>query len=210
MSQPTPTMPTIPTPQADSPWWSRLWAQRALAVVAAVALLVLLVAIGMQVAATQPPSTPARTVSVAAGPYPLTVGLAKDPADAGYALPFTIAPAQPVNGRLTYTVSSIPAKGVDATPVNGSVTPDPKAPNRVTGTVEITVQGAWDLRIVVDGPSGTGVANVPMLAKAPPPLPAWVAWLIGLVPVIGLALFFNAQRQRPAPTRQPPLPFDNR
>lgn len=194
MSQKTPTMPVT---QSTRPGVSGmpLWAQRALVGVAALALVILLVAIGMQIAATQPASTPARVVSVSAGPYPLSVSLSKDPADAGYTLPFAIAPAHPIAGTLRYTVTSIPDEGVDATPVNGAVTPDPKTPNRVTGTVEITVQGAWSLRVVVDGPSGSGAADVPITAKAPPPLPGWVAWPIGLIPVIGLALFFYTQRR---------------
>jgi hypothetical protein len=175
-----------------------LWAQRALAIVGALALLGLLIAIGTQIAATQPSGTPVRVVPAQAGPYPLTVSLYKDPADAGYALPFAIAPARPVNGALRYSVLSLPHPGVDATPISGSVTPDPRVPNRATGTIEITVQGEWELNIVVDGPAGRGIANIPVTATAPPGLPGWIAWLIGLIPAIGLALFFAAQRRRAA------------
>lgn len=189
--------PTTSTPRTRSTATASMppWAQRALAGVAAFALLVLLFAIGKQIAATQPASTPAEVVPARAGPYALTVALSKNPADAGYALPYAIAPSSPVNGTLTYTVMAIPDQGVDATPVNGAVTPDAKSPNRVTGTVEITVQGAWTLRIIVDGPQGQGIAGVPIVAKAPPPLPGWIAWPIGLIPAIGLALFFLYQRR---------------
>lgn len=196
-----PTTPTTSTRSA-APVGMPMWAQRALAGVAALALLVLLFAIGKQIAATQPASTPAAVVPAQAGPYALTVALSQDPADAGYALPYAISPTSPVNGTLTYSVMAIPDAGVDATPVNGAVTPDPKAPNRVTGTVEITVQGDWDLHIIVDGPRGQGIADVPIVAKAPPPLPGWIAWPIGLIPAIGLALFFLYQRR--ASRNQPP------
>jgi hypothetical protein len=172
-----------------------LWAQWGLTAAGVLALIVLLGAIALQVAATQPASTPAKVVSVNTEPYPLKVGLSKDPADAGYALSFTIEPAQPVNGRLTYTVSAVPGVGVDATPVNASITPDPKIANRVTGTVEITVRGEWSLFITVDGPAGSGTFAVPITARATGVIPGWIAWVIGLVPAIGIALFFRAQRR---------------
>ena len=172
-----------------------LWAQWGLTAAGVLALIVLLGAIALQVAATQPASTPAKVVSVNTGPYPLKVSLSKDPADAGYALPFTIEPAQPVNGRLTYTVSAVPGFGVDATPVNASLTPDPKIANRVTGTVEITVRGQWSLLVTVDGPAGSGTFAVPITAQAAGVIPGWIAWVIGLAPAIGIALFFRAQRR---------------
>jgi hypothetical protein len=174
-----------------------LWAQWGLTAGGVLALVVLLAAIALQVAAAQQSSTPAKVVSVDTGRYMLTVGLSKDPAQAGYALPFTIAPAQPVNGRLTYTVSAVPGLGVDATPVNASLTPDAKVPNRVSGTVEITVRGPWTLHITVDGPAGLGIGDVPITAQAAGVIPTWIAWAIGLAPVIGIALYIWAQR-RPA------------
>jgi hypothetical protein len=184
------------------------WAQRALAVAAALALVGLLFAIGLQVAATQPGSTPAKVVSAQAGAYPLSVSLYKDPADAGYALPFAIAPSQSIAGPLTYSITAIPNRdlGVDATPVNGVISRNPHVANGITGTVEITVQGPWDLQITVDGPAGHGVAFVPITAKPAVVIPTWIAWPIGLLPAIGLALFFLAQRRRsaePAPTDAP-------
>jgi len=172
-----------------------LWAQWGLTAAGVLALMVLLGAIALQVAATQPARTPAKVVTVNAGPYLLTVSLSKDPADAGYALPFTIKPAQPVNGRLSYTVSADPGFGVDATPVNASLTPDPKIASRVTGTVEITVRGPWLLVITVDGPAGSGIVAVPITAQAAGVVPGWIAWVIGLVPAIGIALFIRAQRR---------------
>jgi hypothetical protein len=189
----TPTAATRPS-EPGNPGMP-LWAQWGLTAAGVLALIVLLGAIGQQVAATQPARTPAQVVSVNTGPYALKVSLSKDPADAGYALPFTIDPAQPVNGRLTYTVSAVPGFGVDATPVNASLTPDPKIANRVTGTVEITVRGQWSLLVTVDGPAGSGTVAVPITAQAAGVIPGWIAWVIGLVPAIGIALFLRTQRR---------------
>jgi hypothetical protein len=180
------------------------WAQRALAAAAALTLVGLLIAIALQIAATQPGRMPARVVGVLAGPYPLDVSLYKDPAVAGYALPIAIAPSQPVRGPLTYTVMSVPGPGVDATPVNASLSPNPQTINGALGAVEITVQGQWFLHIAVDGPNGSGFAFVPITAKPAVVIPGWIAWPIGLIPAIGLALFFLAQRPRTDDTPRAP------
>jgi hypothetical protein len=167
--------------------------QRVLLAVGVVAVLVLLGEIGLSLAATLPGSTPARVVQVKAGPYPLTVDLYKDPANAGYALPFTIS--SPQARSLTFDASTIPAEGVDATPVHASLT---ATANGAQGTAEITVQGAWTLEVDVNGPAGPGTALVPISATAPPAIPFWLGWLIGLIPLYGLLLFLLLQRKRKA------------
>jgi hypothetical protein len=168
--------------------------QRLLLLVGVVALLVVLIELGFSVAATTHGSTPVRIVHVDAGPYPLTVNLYKDPANAGYALPFSIAPQQGISGTLTYDVFSVPAHGIHATPVRAGLSPDANVHNGVQGTAEITVQGNWTLQITVTGPSGTSVADVPIVATAPPAIPLWLGWLIGLIPIYGLLAFLLTQR----------------
>src|SRR4051812_41867509 len=161
-----------------------------------VALLALLAEIGFALTATMHGSTAARVIQVQAGAYPLTVSLYKDPADAGFALPFAIAPQQPLAGTLIYNVSSEPGNDVDATPVRATLSPDAAVPNGVQGAAEITVRGDWELQIVVDGPSGQGIATVPITATAPPPIPVWMGWLIGLIPLYALLAFVLLQRRR--------------
>ncbi len=168
--------------------------QRILLVVGVIALLAVLGEIAFSVAATMHGNAPARVVHVNAGPYPLTVSLYKDPANAGYALPFAIAPQQPVNGVLTYDVSSLPHTAVPATPVRATLSPDSNVPNGVQGTAEITVQGTWILQIAVNGPAGPGEVEVPIVATAPPAIPDWTGWLIGLIPLYGVLAFLLTQR----------------
>ena len=170
--------------------------QRLLLLVGVVALLVVLIELGFSVAATTHGSTPARVVHVDAGPYPLTVNLYKDPANAGYALPFSIAPQQGSSGTLSYDVFSVPTHDMHATPVRAGLSPDANVHNGVQGTAEITVQGNWTLQITVTGPSGTSVAEVPIVATAPPAIPLWLGWLIGLIPIYGLLAFLLTQRRR--------------
>lgn len=167
--------------------------QRILLVLGVLALLGVLIDIGFSIIATMPAATPVRVVHVRAGPYPLKVSLYKYPATAAYALPFAVAPEQATNGTLHYTVSSLPGKGVDATPIRGSFSPDPSSANGIQGVVEVTVRGTWLLHITVDGPAGHGVADVPVQVVAPFVLPDWSGWLIGFVPLVGLLIFLLLQ-----------------
>jgi hypothetical protein len=174
---------------------STLW-QRLLLAVGGVAFLFLTIEIALSIAATTHNSTPARVVRVTAGPYALTVSLYTDPARAGFALPFAIAPERPTSSTLTYQVTSVPGQDVDATPVHASLSRDARVPNGVQGEAEITVQGDWSLQVVVNGPAGQGEADVPVRATAPPPMPPWLAWSLGFLPLGGLLIFLLVQRGR--------------
>jgi hypothetical protein len=170
--------------------------QRLLLAIGVVALITLLVEIGLSVGATMHGNTPTKVVRVTAGPYPLTVSFYQYPARAGFALPFAVAPQAPIHGPLSFDVSSIPDEGVSATPVHASTSPAANVSNGIQGAAEITVQGGWTLHITVNGPSGPGVVDVPITATAPPAIPEWLGWIIGLVPIYGLLVFLFMQRER--------------
>ena len=170
--------------------------QRLLLALGVLALLALVAEIGLSLGATTHGNAPARVVQINAGPYPLTVSLYKEPALAGFALPFAIAPQQPSEGKLTFDVSSMPDYGLHATPVHASLSPDPKVSGAVQGTAEITVQGSWSLAITVNGPQGSATVSVPIEATAPPAIPDWLGWLIGCIPIYGLLIFLLTQRAR--------------
>jgi hypothetical protein len=171
-------------------------AQQLLLALGIVALITLGVEIVLSVAATQHGATPAKVVQVNAGPYPLTVSYYTYPAQAGFALPFAIAPQHSIAGALTYSVTSLPAPGMHATPVRASLAPNAHTPNGVQGAAEITVRGQWYLAITVSGPQGQGVAYAPVTATALPAIPGWLGWLIGMLPLYGLIAFFIIQRDR--------------
>jgi hypothetical protein len=182
----------------------RLLAQRLLLAAGLIALAALLIEIGLSVAATTHGSRPARVVRLDAGPYPLQVSLYSDPARAGFAVPFAIAPVGQ-SGELTFAVTSQPGPGVAATPVSDGVAADPAVPGGVQGAAEVPVQGNWSLAIAVDGPAGPAQAAVPFRATAPPAIPDWLGWLIGFVPFSVLIGFLVLQRpgRRPAGRTRP-------
>lgn len=170
-----------------------MFLQRVLLIVGVVGLFVVLIDLGISIAATYPSATPARIDHVTVGPYHLTVNVYTNPANVGYALAFSIAPTQAVDGSLTYNISSIPGQGVDATPIRATFHADPNVRNGIQGAAEITVKGAWTLQIMVKGPAGQGVANIPITAVALPPIPIWLGWLIGFVPFYVVCIFFVMQ-----------------
>jgi hypothetical protein len=188
---------------------SKLFFQRMFLVLAVVGLGVVLVDLVISIAATFPGTTPARVDHVTAGPYHLTVSLYTNPANAGYALAFAVAPTQAVDGSLTYHTYSLPGQGVDATPIRATFHADPNVRNGIQGAAEITVKGPWTLQVTVNGSAGQGVANIPITATALPPIPVWLGWTIGFAPFYVLCVFFVMQLSRnkkPEQTGTEPTP----
>jgi hypothetical protein len=181
---------------------SKMLLQRILLIAGVIALVVVLIDGIYSIAATIPGKTPVRVDHVTAGPYHLAVSMYTYPANAGFALPFAIAPEQAINGALTFHIESLPGPHVDANPVRATFSADPKVRNGIQGAAEITVQGPWTLQVQVDGPAGRGIANVPVTATALPPMPTWLGWLIGFIPFYVLITFFLVQyfiKQKRAP-----------
>lgn len=183
----------------------KMMLQRILLLAGVIALIVVLIDGAYSIAATIPGKTPVRVDHVTAGPYHLAVSMYTYPANAGFALPFAIAPEQAIDGPLTFHINSLPGPHVDANPVRATFNADPKVRNGVQGAAEITVQGPWTLQIQVDGPAGQGVANVPVTATALPPMPTWLGWFLGFIPFYVLITFFLVKyftQQKRAPQEE--------
>jgi hypothetical protein len=181
---------------------SKMMLQRVLLIIGVIALVIVLIDGTYSIAATIPGKTPVRVDHVTAGPYHLAVSMYTYPANAGFAMPFAVAPEQAINGPLTFHVESVPDRGVNANPVRATFSADPKVRNGVQGAAEITVKGPWTLQIQVDGPAGQGVANVPVTATALPPIPTWLGWFLGFIPFYVLITFFLVKyfiKQKRAP-----------
>jgi hypothetical protein len=168
-----------------------------LLLVGALALGFVALTIARQLAAAGQGGAPVRVVRVDSAPYPLVVRLYRDPAIAGYALPFSVAPQAPTSDHLSYSAASVPGDGVDATEVHASLGPDPAVPNGARGTAEITVRGPWTLTILVRGPAGIGAAYVPIRAEVAGWLPPTLGWPIGLAPVVAMVAFLLVRARRP-------------
>ncbi len=146
---------------------SKMVLQRLFLILGVIGLAVVLIDLGISIAATFPSATPAR-----------------------------VDHTQAVDGSLTYHTYSLPGKGVDATPIRATFHADPNVRNGIQGAAEITVRGPWTVQVTVNGAAGQGVANVPITAVALPPIPVWLGWTIGFVPFYVLCIFFVMQLSR--------------
>jgi hypothetical protein len=58
------------------------------------------------------------------------------------------------------------------------------------------------LHIAINGSAGPGEVEVPIVAVAPPAIPDWTGWLIGLIPLYGVLAFLLMQRGRKEQSEQ--------
>lgn len=138
---------------------------------------------------------PLKTIDVRIGPYAMTVSYYSEAAG-GRPLLFGIAPREAPAGTMHYQVTAVPGTLVNAVPVKATLSPDPDHAGGVRGTVNLPVSGQWMLSIDVDGPLGSSFEDVPVLAAAPPALPQWLGWAIGLLPIWAIVGFVLAQALR--------------
>jgi hypothetical protein len=149
---------------------------------------------------------PRQTWEVQAGPYTLEVELYADPV-VGQPLPIRIiplfTPGESLPSDLNIGVELVPGLGTNATPIRAEVRPDPDNPAAFVTEPVPPVVGAWVIQITASGPQGEGAGSVPVTVAGPNAMPAWVAWLIGLVPLLGVALFawwqWRWMKGRPTP-----------
>ncbi|HMA34563.1 MAG TPA: hypothetical protein VKY74_08785 [Chloroflexia bacterium] len=149
--------------------------------------------------------TPLKSFKVQMGPYPVTVNYYTEP-KGGQALVFNIVPDQPVGGPMTYQVTAIPGTMVNAVPVKAVLQEEPGNPGGIAGRVNLPISGQWLLRLDSEGPAGPGFGDVPVLASAPPAMPEWLGWAIGLIPVWAILGFVLAQARRAGRPAAAPRP----
>ena len=139
---------------------------------------------------------PVRYVERVAGPYHLKVTLYNNPINAGDAIPFALAVTPGTPGPLTYVVTASPGPGVPGSLAQGDVNARQTTAYGVPGSITFVTRGPWTLNIAIAGPLGRATAAIPLTVVAPPAMPGWLAWAIGLVPVFGLLLFWWSQTRR--------------
>jgi len=66
-------------------------------------------------------------------------------------------------------------------------------PYGTPGSITFVTRGNWTMHIVVSGSAGRGQADIPITAVAPPAMPTWLAWNIGLLPLYGFLIFWGTQ-----------------
>jgi hypothetical protein len=131
---------------------------------------------------------PASTTTLAAGSYIIDISLSQNPPYVDQPLTVTIQPHNPAL-KLSGTVIVEPGLGTDAT----NLTTPLKVTNASNGTlaasVHMPVRGAWNISVHLNGPQGSGVATVPVTVGSPGAMPFWLAWTIGMSPLVFIAIW---------------------
>ncbi len=159
------------------------------------------------VAAQEVLTGPSQTYDLNAGPYPVHVIIWGDPVRTQHAASVEIVPSGGMQRNdLKVQAALVPGPGVAA-----SIIPLPVRPsdsNTTSLVTQITPQerGSFILRLNVSGPQGIGTGDVRFSVQGPPAIPAWAGWLVGLLPLAGLALFVAHEiRKSRAPVRGTPI-----
>jgi len=133
-------------------------------------------------------SAPLRSADVRVGPHAMTVTYHTEPRGGGV-LEFVIHPAGAPADTI-FEVQAVPGSATAAVPVRAELEPQS---DHIEGRVTLPVSGQWLLEITASNPApgGPTVAQgfAPVLAGAPPVIPVWLGWLIGLLPVAVMMAF---------------------
>lgn len=131
-------------------------------------------------------NTPARSVTAAAGPYIVDINFMQNPPYVDQPLVLTVVPHEHglmLQGRIV----AQPGLGTDAVPLHANLSATGDQTGMLTGSIRMPVKGAWQIVIELQGPKGVGSASVNVTVGAPGAMPAWLAWLIGSTPLLGVA-----------------------
>jgi hypothetical protein len=136
---------------------------------------------------------PASTETLIAGPYIIDVNLYQDPPVTDQSSEITVVPHEE-NLRLTGRILMVPGLGTDAVELHSNLVPQNQA-STLVGTLRMPVRGAWQIVIQLNGPRGAGEASFPVRVAGPGAMPYWLAWLIALTPLVGIAWMIWHQRR---------------
>ena len=139
---------------------------------------------------------PVHFVDTKAGAYHIKVAFYNNPINAGDAIPFALAPASGTQGSLHYTVTATPGPGVPGSLTQSDIYTQQSTPDGTPGSITFVTRGDWTMHLVVNGSAGQGRTDIPITAVAPPVMPTWLAWNIGLLPVYGLFVLWITQIRR--------------
>ncbi len=140
-------------------------------------------------------SNPASTETLIAGPYIIDVNLYQDPPVTDQSSEITVVPHEE-NLRLTGRILMVPGLGTDAVELHSNLVSQGQT-NTLVGTLRMPVRGAWQIVIQLNGPLGAGEASFPIRVGGPGAMPFWLAWLIALTPLLGIAwLIWHQHRYR--------------
>jgi hypothetical protein len=156
--------------------------------------LALLIAMFVAASGSALASTPAHSVTVAAGPYIVDVNFMQYPPYVDQPLALTVVPHDH-NLKLQGRIVAQPGLGTDAVPLHFNLSATGDQSGTLAGSIHMPVKGAWQIIIELNGPKGSGSGSVNVTVGAPGAMPFWLAWLIGSTPLLGVACWIWLQHR---------------
>jgi hypothetical protein len=157
-------------------------------------LIVLLTALLIATSGNALAGTPARSVTVAAGPYIVDINFMQNPPYVDQPLALTVVPHDH-NLKLQGRIVAQPGLGTDAVPLQSNLSATGDQSDMLMGSIRMPVKGAWQIVIELNGSKGPGSGSVNVTVGAPGAMPAWLAWLIGCTPLLGIAWWLWLQHR---------------
>lgn len=97
-------------------------------------------------------------------------------------------PPSATNQNVTVALVAEPLRGTSATPVKINLTANSDGKSW-DGKMSIPISGRWSMKITAEYPGGKGNGTTIISVSPPPALPNWLAWTLGLAPVIIFVAF---------------------
>jgi len=99
--------------------------------------------------------------------------------------------SQPLSGLLV----AEPGQGTDAVRLQTALKPQAGSAGKISASIHLPVQGAWQLVVEVNGQHGPASASTDITVGAPGAIPPWLAWTIAATPLILIVLWVHRQRR---------------
>ena len=138
---------------------------------------------------------PAFTRTLTVGSYVVQVDIYQYPPVTDQAVQVTVVP-QKSTLYLSGRINMLPGLGTDAVPLHAQLSPL-NSSSTLVGSIRMPVRGAWQIDVQLNGSQGLGEASFPIVVSGPGAMPIWLGWLIGSLPLLGLAwIIWHQQRYR--------------
>lgn len=143
---------------------------------------------------TPPPGTDCKAATECkVGPYNLRVSFDHDSFNTTDPVLVTVERLDQAGGDWQLEAEVVPGVRTSAVPVKFSGDLATSDPAKRQAKIDFPISGNWYVHLTVKGVVGTGQLRIATRAEPPPKMPEWLAWTIGLSPLIGIVGFAFGQ-----------------
>ncbi len=124
-----------------------------------------------------------------AGPYTVRITFDRDTFKSAQEFFLTVERLDKAAPDWQLQAEAVPLRGTSATPVKYDGNFETSEPSKRLVKLQLPISGNWFVHLTLKGSAGQGELRLPVKAEPPPVIEYWLAWLIGLSPIVGLIGF---------------------